>query len=179
MTISPESSTRNRLARELSMQITNITTVLNAMVADRTLPATVHRRLATVVKNVRRVGTIIGRVQEMPLREHYTLTDSEFLARVDAVLNENIMQSDIDMAFLCDRLAMSHSTFYRRIKKATGLTANEYVRRLKLACCKRLLESGEFNVSEAAVMTGFTQLAHFRKVFKREFGVLPSEVVKK
>jgi len=28
------------------------------------------------------------------------------------------------------------------------------------------------------MMTGFNQMAHFREVFKREFGILPSEVAK-
>jgi transcriptional regulator GlxA family with amidase domain len=28
-------------------------------------------------------------------------------------------------------------------------------------------------------MTGFNQMAHFRETFKKEFGILPSEVKKK
>ena len=39
-----------------------------------------------------------------------------------------------------------------------------------------LMVSGDYNVNQAAVMTGFNQMAHFRETFKREFGILPSEV---
>jgi len=42
-----------------------------------------------------------------------------------------------------------------------------------------LLESGDYNVNQAAMMTGFNQMAHFRETFKKEFGILPSEVKKK
>lgn len=31
----------------------------------------------------------------------------------------------------------------------------------------------------AAMMTGFNQMAHFRDTFKKEFGMLPSEVVRR
>ena len=89
------------------------------------------------------------------------------------------MQTDIDMAFLTDKMAMSHSTFYRKVKALTGLTDKEYVRMQRLHHCRRLLESGKYNVTEAAMMTGFNQMAHFREVFRKEFGVNPSEILAK
>ena len=105
--------------------------------------------------------------------------DHEFIQRLNTVISDHIMQEDIDMAFLTDKMAMSHSTFYRKVKALTGMTAKEYVRRQRLNHCYRLLESGDYNVNEAAMMTGFNQMAHFREVFKKEFGILPSEVIRK
>jgi CheY-like chemotaxis protein/AraC-like DNA-binding protein len=105
--------------------------------------------------------------------------DREFLDKLNSVINDNIMSEDIDMAFLTDKMAMSHSTFYRKVKALTGMTAKEFVRKRKLQHCYRLLESGDYNVTEAAMMTGFNQMAHFREVFKQEFGILPSEVMRK
>ena len=98
---------------------------------------------------------------------------------MNRVIEENIMTEDIDMAFLTDKMAMSHSTFYRKVKALTGMTAKEYVRKRRMLHCYQLLVSGNYNVTEAAMMTGFNQMAHFREVFKKEFGVLPSEVVKR
>ena len=40
------------------------------------------------------------------------------------------------------------------------------------------LKSGDYNVTEAATMTGFNDLGHFREVFKKEFGVTPSDYIK-
>ena len=104
--------------------------------------------------------------------------DRQFLERLNAVVEENIMQTDIDMAFLTDKMAMSHSTFYRKVKALTGLTAKEYVRKRKLRHSYQLLQTGDYNVTQAAMMTGFNQMTHFREVFKKEFGILPSEVKK-
>ncbi len=105
--------------------------------------------------------------------------DKEFIDKMNRVIEENIMTEDIDMAFLTDKMAMSHSTFYRKVKALTGMTAKEYVRKRRMLHCYQLLVSGNYNVTEAAMMTGFNQMAHFREVFKKEFGVLPSEVVKR
>lgn len=104
--------------------------------------------------------------------------DKEFIHRLNDVIETNILQQELDMPFLTDKMAMSHSTFYRKVKALTGLTASEYVRKMRLSHCRRLLESGDYNVTEAAAMTGFNQMAHFRAAFKSEFGMLPSEVKK-
>lgn len=102
--------------------------------------------------------------------------DREFLERLNAVIEENIMTQDLDMPFMTDKMAMSHSTFYRKVKALTGLTAKEYIRKIKLRHCYKLLESGDYNVTEAAMMTGFNQMAHFRDIFRKEFGMTPSDV---
>lgn len=43
------------------------------------------------------------------------------------LVDENIATEDIDIAFMTDRMAMSHSTFYRKVKALTGVNANEYI----------------------------------------------------
>ncbi len=105
--------------------------------------------------------------------------DQEFLTKLNSIIQEHIMTQDIDLPFITDKMAMSHSTFYRKIKALTGMTASEYIRKFRLQHCYHLLESGEYNVNQAAMMTGFNQMAHFRDIFRKEFGILPSEVIKK
>jgi AraC-like DNA-binding protein len=105
--------------------------------------------------------------------------DQAFIDKLNHLIEDNIMQEDIDLAFVTDKMAMSHSTFYRKVKALTGLTAKEYIRKRRLRHCYQLLQSGDYNVSQAAMMTGFNQMAHFRETFKKEFGILPSEVRRK
>ncbi len=105
--------------------------------------------------------------------------DQKFLDKLNQIIDDNIMTEDIDLTFMTDKMAMSHSTFYRKVKALTGMTAKEYIRKYRLRHCYKLLQSGEYNVNEAAMMTGFNQMAHFREIFKQEFGILPSEVKKR
>ena len=105
--------------------------------------------------------------------------DQEFIDKMNRIIEENITTENLDLNFMTDKLAMSHSTLYRKIKALTGMSAKEYIRKLRLQRSFQLLESGDYNVTEAAAMTGFNDMGHFREIFKKEFGILPSEVRKK
>ena len=105
--------------------------------------------------------------------------DQEFIDKLNKTIEENITKEDLDMAFMTNKMAMSHSTFYRKVKALTGMTAKEYIRKLRLRRAAELLCKGEYNVTEAATMTGFNDLGNFRIVFKKEFGLSPSEYAKK
>ena len=109
---------------------------------------------------------------------HLSDLDRKFLDKLDAIIRENISTEDLDIAFMTDKFAMSHSTFYRKVKALTGLSANEYMRKLKLQHSMRLLQSGQYNVNEVAMMTGFNNIGYFRRSFKKEYGITPSEVLK-
>lgn len=104
--------------------------------------------------------------------------DSQFLAKLDDLIDSNLTTAKIDMAFLTDRMNMSHSTFYRKIKVLTGLSPVDYVRKIKLRKSLELLKEGTYNISEIAYMTGFNSPAHYREAFKDEYGISPSRYLK-
>jgi signal transduction histidine kinase/ligand-binding sensor domain-containing protein/DNA-binding response OmpR family regulator len=139
-----------------------------------------RRRLAELIINNEKAGSLPDALaDETAMQPQLSRLDQEFIERLNRLIEEHIMQATIDMAFITDKMAMSHSTFYRKVKALTGMTATEYVRKRRLRHCYQLLESGDYNVNQAAMMTGFNQMAHFRETFKKEFGILPSEVKKK
>ena len=108
----------------------------------------------------------------------FSVIDRDFIDKLNKIIEENIVQEDITVPFLAENMNMSHATFYRKVKALTNMTAKEYVRKKKLQHCYEMLKTGEHNVNEVAFLTGFKQLAHFREVFKTEFGILPSDVNK-
>jgi len=105
--------------------------------------------------------------------------DREFIDKLNKVIEDNITKEDLNMEFMSDNMAMSHSTFYRKVKALTGMSAKEYIRKKRLMRCTQLLKSGDYNVTEAATMTGFNDFGHFREIFKKEFGVSPSDYLRK
>ncbi|MDR0939989.1 MAG: response regulator [Mediterranea sp.] len=112
------------------------------------------------------------------LAESLNQLDREFLEKISALVEERISSERVDVAFLSDRLCMSGSTLYRKIKALTGLSTNEYVRKLKMRHAERLLLEGRYQVSEVAFKVGFNSVVYFRQCFKEEFGVLPSDYLK-
>lgn len=115
-----------------------------------------------------------ARVTEVPLR--LSKLDEDFLNRFTAIV-ENNLTMDLDMAFIQENLNMSHSTIYRKIKSLTGLSGNEFIRKIRLKHAYSFLMDG-CNVTEAAYSCGFGDVKHFRNSFKDEYGVTPSQFIK-
>lgn len=102
--------------------------------------------------------------------------DQRFLEKLNALIDKHIATDDLDIAFMTDKMAMSHSTFYRKVKALTGMSANEYIKKAKLRQSMKLLLTQEYSISEVAMLSGFNNLGNFRESFKREFGMTPSDV---
>ena len=113
-----------------------------------------------------------------PVEPKLLPADQRFIDQFTAIVTENISDTDMNVQYFTDRLNMSYSTFYRKVKQLLGITPNEYVRKLRLARSAKQLASGEYNVTEAAMMNGFDNMGYFRKCFREEFGMAPSEYMK-
>lgn len=100
--------------------------------------------------------------------------DNEFMQKITQIIEENLEMEKMDVAFIADKMCMSHSTLYRKIKGLADMSANEFIRKVKMRKSVEMLRSGEYTISEIAYMTGFSSVAYFRQCFKNEYGVSPS-----
>jgi len=75
-------------------------------------------------------------------------------------------------AELCN---MSEVNFRRLFKEYTGLSPIDYRNDLRLAAAKSKLQSGEYNVSEVAVLCGFSNLSFFIRLYKNKYGYTPKK----
>lgn len=71
------------------------------------------------------------------------------------------------------RSKLSERTFKRRFIAATGLTALEYVQRLRVEDAKRRLERTRESVDDIAWRVGYEDPAFFRRLFRRVVGMAP------
>jgi len=72
-----------------------------------------------------------------------------------------------------------YEIYYRIVLKLTGVTPAKYITKKKLAKAKEMLEVGVFpTVKETAFELGFERPEHFTKLFRKEFGILPSIILK-
>ena len=79
---------------------------------------------------------------------------------------------------VCRHVGFSKYYFCRLFRKVTGRSIMEYVNYLRCAYALQLLKDGEYNISEAAVQSGFSDISYFTRVFKQQMGRLPSDVKK-
>lgn len=104
--------------------------------------------------------------------------DQEFLEKVTAIIEENMEMEKMDVGFIADKMCMSHSTLYRKIKGVTELTANEFIRKVRMRKAIAMIDSGDYLITEISDLTGFSSVAYFRQCFKEEMGMTPSEYLK-
>ncbi|MDL2208476.1 response regulator [Parabacteroides sp. OttesenSCG-928-O15] len=108
-----------------------------------------------------------------------TQLDNEFLQNITRLVEENLESEKIDIAYLSDKMYMSSSTLYRKVKALTGVSTNEFVRKIKMKNAEKLLLEGKHSISEVAFRIGMSSVVYFRHCFKEEFGCTPSEYLKK
>lgn len=77
-----------------------------------------------------------------------------------------------DYAELCD---MSEVNFRRLFREYTGTSPIDYRNGMRLESAKTKLQSGEYNVSEAAESVGFSNLSFFIRLYKKKFGYTPKK----
>ena len=104
--------------------------------------------------------------------------DNEFLQRITQIIEDNLEMEKMDIAFIAEKMCMSHSTLYRKIKGVADMSANEFIRKVKMRNGVKFLLSGKYSISEISYMTGFSSVAYFRQCFKSEFDMTPSEYLK-
>ena len=104
--------------------------------------------------------------------------DNEFLQKINTLIEERLSSDKIDVSYLADRMCMSNSSLYRKMKALTGLSTNEYVRKMKMKYAEEFLLEGKYTISEIAFKVGINSVFYFRQCFKEEFGFNPSEYVK-
>lgn len=105
--------------------------------------------------------------------------DNEFIEKINKLIEDRLSSEKIDIGYLADALCMSNSTLYRKMKALTGLSTNEYIRKIKMQYAERLLLEGKYNISEVAFRVGINSAVYFRQCFKEEFGMVPSDYLKK
>lgn len=138
---------------------------LAGMVATRTVSA-IGTNTKEDLKDLEKTAQILNKL------------DREFLDKVNSIIEENLSMEKMDVAFIADKMCMSHSTLYRKIKGLTDMSVNEFIRKIKMKKSTELLSSGEYTISEISDLTGFSSVAYFRQCFKDEYGVAPTEYLK-
>ncbi len=113
------------------------------------------------------------------LRQSLSEVDREFLDKLTRAITDNLPGENVDVNFVSDAMCMSASTLYRKVKAITGISPNEYIRKTKMQLAEGYLLEGKYTLSEISFKVGINSVPYFRQCFKDEFGMTPSDYLKR
>lgn len=82
---------------------------------------------------------------------------------------------DLTADSVAGRSGISGDHLSRLIKKATGLTFNEYLTRLRMKRAMELLRDPAVRIAEVADLSGYRDARYFSTLFRKTVGMTPSE----
>src|SRR5690554_2002578 len=126
------------------------------------------------------------------LKEKYmsaiTLNDSDnkldndanlkFLQNISKIIYSEIDNPELNSTFLANKMSMSISQLSRKVNGITGYSTIFYVLQLKINKAKKMLVDDNLSVTEVSDACGFSDASYFSRVFRKKFGVSPTDYQK-
>ncbi|MDR0750314.1 MAG: response regulator [Tannerellaceae bacterium] len=110
-----------------------------------------------------------------PSRITVNSLDEKLIRKAIQYTETNISKPGFSVEELSRELGMSRVHLYKKLLSLTGKTPIEFIRIIRLKRAAQLLKESQLTVFEIAYEVGFNNPKYFRKYFKDEFGVLPSQ----
>ncbi|MBS1493659.1 MAG: helix-turn-helix domain-containing protein [Bacteroidetes bacterium] len=118
-------------------------------------------------------SALIHVIEHEPTEEPNELPHKELFERARKYIEQNI-DNKVLAETLAKELALSLRQLQRFFKEELDTTPTSFITLIKLEKAAELLKAGK-NVTEAAFSTGFNDSSYFSRVFKKYFGVPPSD----
>lgn len=131
--------------------------------------------LKSRVTNLLENRKTLARLFSKPDSDKKENKESAFMIAVEQKIFELLECGKDNVPNLAQEMGFSRTSLYRKIKAVSGMSINKFIRHVKIQKAAELLKSENINVSEVAYSLGFDDLKYFRKCFKEQFSVSPSE----
>lgn len=133
----------------------------------------VKERTEQIFKDQKIIQTQTEQIEAM--KDRLDRKDELWLEQFQMIVNERLDDSDLYLPDIIDKMEISRSVFYEKVKSLTQMTPNQYIQELRLNKAKNILEEGNVKtVKEVASFVGMKRPSYFSKLYKERFGILPS-----
>jgi transcriptional regulator GlxA family with amidase domain len=91
----------------------------------------------------------------------------------------NNYREDVDLEKLANVVNMAKGSLCRFFKINMGMTVIDYLNQIKVDFACKLLMDADLSIMEVAFDSGFNNISHFNKQFRKIMGLSPSEYRKR
>lgn len=104
--------------------------------------------------------------------------DFSFSFNLSTIINNNFTRSDFNSEKLISEIGMSKSQASRKIKSLTGLAPNQLIQESRLQSALSIMTQKNKTIAEIAYEAGFNSPTYFTRLFKKRFGISPTDFSK-
>jgi len=140
-------------------------------------PISQFRRLSSVIHLIEKSLHSFLRQEHAVLSRTVKKTDLESMQHVEQILSSRL-EGFPSLESMAHEVFMSTSKLKNLFKQVYGHTLYDYYNKSRLQRARELLMNGQCSIKQAGSEIGFSNLSHFAKAFRKEFGILPRDLVK-
>jgi len=100
--------------------------------------------------------------------------EQRFVQNLNALINENLDNSDYSVEELAKELGVSRVQLYRKVKAILGMSISDYISDYRFEKAKSDLTNTALSVAEVAYTCGFSSPNYFSTAFKNKYSVTPA-----
>jgi DNA-binding response OmpR family regulator len=143
-------------------------------------PKHLQVQIATLLSNKNKIKEFFATSPLIHMKSlAYTRADEQFLEELNNHINNHLEEVELDVEHLARFMNMSRPTLYRKIKAVSDLSPKELINIARLKKAASLFAEGNYRINEIAERVGFSSPVHFSRNFQKQFGITPSEFIKK
>ncbi|HEX6426827.1 MAG TPA: AraC family transcriptional regulator [Niastella sp.] len=106
-----------------------------------------------------------------------THDDIARVMHIERLLTRNVLQTPPSIQQLAKIAAVSESKLKKDFKTMYSFPIYEYFQKARMHAAQDKLLTGKYSVKEVAMELGYSNLSNFTIAFKKEFGMLPSQLL--
>ena len=102
--------------------------------------------------------------------------EKTFISEVIDNINSHIADSQFGVEQLASEVGLERTQLYRKLKAISGQSPANMIKEMRMELAKKMIINDcNVNISEIAFSCGFSEASYFSKVYKKWWGISPSE----
>ncbi|MFT3935990.1 MAG: AraC family transcriptional regulator [Chitinophagaceae bacterium] len=102
--------------------------------------------------------------------------DINRVMEIESVITKDVFNPAPYIPELAKMVNISETKLKNDFKTVYGIPIYQYFQKARMRAARDVLESNKYSIKQVALELGYTNLSNFSTAFKKEFGILPSEL---
>ncbi len=133
-------------------------------------------KITSTIQNRQRLKKLyLTKMSAEPKEIVTTSLDEQFLRKAIEVVEANYQDPDFSVEMFVEKMAVSRSLLHKKLSAIVDQSAGDFITHHRLKKSAELLKTRTFSISEVAYQVGFNDPKYFSRIFRRIFGVTPTE----